>query len=340
MFKYYSPEQWDEMVAAYVGGMSKRDAATTHGASHTGLLRVLKERGVVRRKANDRIYHATVDETTFAEIDTEEKAYWLGFIAADGYVLSNGRVVGVSLAAQDRCHVEAFAAFLKWTGAIRDRRTGFSKGHSVTVDVSSPKLAADLARHGIHPRKTWTVLPWSGPVELMRHYWRGCFDGDGGLYWPDGKYARAHFCGTEAMVKGFAGFVGSAVGKSGSMRSVLASGKVSSREGRRHFQVHWGGNPTCRAIAELLYKDTVVALPRKRELADRLMAYESPYQLRHITAAELTELYTTHGSWNRTAKAIGATRQAVEWHAKKFGLLANRRTTLPTPYGSKQAEQE
>ena len=42
-----------------------------------------------------------VNEFFFDEIDSEEKAYWLGFIYADGYVNTNGNKFGINLSLKD-----------------------------------------------------------------------------------------------------------------------------------------------------------------------------------------------------------------------------------------------
>lgn len=51
-----------------------------------------------------------LDITVFDSIDTEEKAYWLGFMFADGYV-SKRYTVSLTLKESDRSHVERFARF-------------------------------------------------------------------------------------------------------------------------------------------------------------------------------------------------------------------------------------
>ena len=47
----------------------------------------------------------------FSEIDIEEKAYWLGFIYADGYV--TGSKLGIAIANLDRMHLEKFKKWLR-----------------------------------------------------------------------------------------------------------------------------------------------------------------------------------------------------------------------------------
>lgn len=48
----------------------------------------------------------------FENIDTEEKAYWLGFLYADGCVGSKESKVELSLAEKDLRHMEKFRSFI------------------------------------------------------------------------------------------------------------------------------------------------------------------------------------------------------------------------------------
>lgn len=48
----------------------------------------------------------------FEIIDTEEKAYWLGFLYADGSVSSSEDKIELGLAEQDMHHIEKFRDFI------------------------------------------------------------------------------------------------------------------------------------------------------------------------------------------------------------------------------------
>ncbi len=77
---------------------------------------ILVKNGVEMRsnKQNSRKY--SVNDDYFSIIDTEEKAYWLGFIFADGYISNkNGKRVGITLKSSDRDHIIKFAKAISAT---------------------------------------------------------------------------------------------------------------------------------------------------------------------------------------------------------------------------------
>ena len=94
------------------GKLSLAKVAGKYQIDRTHLSNTLKKLGIeVINKQN----LIRVDETVFNTIDTEEKAYWLGFMFADGFVLSADNTIGLDLAEKDFHHLEKYKKFLKFT---------------------------------------------------------------------------------------------------------------------------------------------------------------------------------------------------------------------------------
>jgi hypothetical protein len=281
--KRRTEEQWQEMIAAYAGGMSMTDAAAIHNSNGNVLGRQLSKRGIPRRGIKGQRYRATIDETRFSAVEDEATAYWLGFMYTDGYVmqLKHGGQwkFGIGLAIADRDHLLKFAAFLKYTGEVKvkQRRSGYGGGPTAEILVNSWPVCGNLIRLGCTQRKTWTLRPWIGPEHLMPHFWRGCLDGDGSLNYTvtrGNRSANVGFVGTEEMVGALSAFVQQRTGKPGCVYSKAAQGRQSSAEGKRSFFVNWGGNISCREIASIFYGNATVYLDRKMEKAREMMAHQ------------------------------------------------------------------
>ena len=63
-----------------------------------------------------------LNERYFENIDTGSKAYWLGFIAADGCVVNKKgkRLLYIELSKKDKCHLENFKKEVEYEGPIYD----------------------------------------------------------------------------------------------------------------------------------------------------------------------------------------------------------------------------
>jgi hypothetical protein len=112
----------------------------------------------------------------FNTIDTQEKAYWLGFLAADGAIFCNGRQYSITLDLQLRD--------LHWLERFRDiiapGATITKHGdRSYSVSIGSQEMVRDLMTLGIGPRKSNTLEWPSVPEGFVIPFLLGYFDGDG-----------------------------------------------------------------------------------------------------------------------------------------------------------------
>jgi hypothetical protein len=121
----------------------------------------------------------------FRVIDTAEKAYWLGFIAADGCVYIGGRqhTLSISLQLRDQHWLERFRDII----APEMKLSIHAKPRSCSLSIGSQELVADLLALGITPRKSNT-LEWPNvPEAHVIPFLLGYFDGDGCWYQRPGK---------------------------------------------------------------------------------------------------------------------------------------------------------
>lgn len=175
--------------------------------------------------------HSILYPDYFSEIDSYQKAYWLGFIAADGYLVNNpSKVVGITLAEQDLCVIENFMQAIGSSGNIQkikprniniDNKNYISQ-NQVRFTIGSKEMFDDLVNLGITPKKSFTL---KNIIDTLRYEYRdafiiGYFDGDGCVILPKGKieiktntfyssYAtQIRIRGTQEFLEGFKSHLG------------------------------------------------------------------------------------------------------------------------------------
>lgn len=156
--------------------------------SLTKLAKRLKlDRGTITKWVRESGIHIRVDGKTpinthtFSKIDTEEKAYWLGFLFADGSIYKT--TIELSLGLKDIDHLKKFKEFMKWKGEVKiDNKIGRCR-----MIFRDKITAKDLDALGCTERKSLTLkFPTEEqvPKEFQMAFIRGYFDGDGSINNP------------------------------------------------------------------------------------------------------------------------------------------------------------
>ena len=131
------------------------------------------------------------DKTYFKNIDSEEKAYWLGFIYADGYIVYNSNSatyeLGIELNAKDDYILQKFAYNLGNVHKVEYKHNNRNfNGYNYFTDscilrIYSKQICDDLISLNIIPNKTNSkVFPKCN--DYFFDFLRGFLDGDGCIY--------------------------------------------------------------------------------------------------------------------------------------------------------------
>lgn len=125
----------------------------------------------------------------FERIETELQAYLLGFYAADGSINEKRKTFRIHLSKKDSELVYLYKDIISPDArvfTVDEHNTTGRNGMIVTahesfgVDITSAKLCSDLVNLGIGYRKSYEELHIPEmPKELIIHFIRGYFDGDG-----------------------------------------------------------------------------------------------------------------------------------------------------------------
>ena len=127
-----------------------------------------------------------IHSNIFHHIDNEEKAYWLGFLYADGCVSKDSNRISLTL--KDKNHVLKFKEFIGIKKDIRIKNVKENDYYDITF--RNKQMHTDLIKNGCIPNKSLILkYPKHIPANLERHFIRGYFDGDGCLH----KYDYEHY---------------------------------------------------------------------------------------------------------------------------------------------------
>lgn len=238
----WSEDQMKYIVSEYKKGKTLSALGREFGVSYSTIRNLLKRKGI---KTEGNKHNFPRDEFYFSNIDSKEKAYWLGFLYADGCVHSNSNEISITL--KDRDHLEKFRKAIKSNNKIGesiDRR--FSSLPKIYhFSIKDKQLKSDLIKWGCVPNKSLSLTKIPNiPRDFVSHFIRGYFDGDGSLHWLNGtKNFRISFVGTAPFLKDI-------------QKELGLSLSLGQQEGNqsKYFQV--AGRKQVPMILDYIYKDS------------------------------------------------------------------------------------
>lgn len=194
----------DEYIKDYNNKPSISKLSRKYKISSENISNVLKSLGYEIINHQNKL---KFDETVFDSIDNEEKAYWLGFIFADGYISaydSDGKNrfnFELSLKGSDKEHLDKFNVFMKHEdpnhvkiGESKCFNTGSSCSRC-RWSIVNKHLWETLNSYGCTPKKLLTLTFPNTSIfkdkSLIKHFIRGYWDGDGCLSYFNKNHTKA-----------------------------------------------------------------------------------------------------------------------------------------------------
>lgn len=175
-----------DIINAYCSGQSSPEVARQFGLSKRTILRILKRYDIPTRSLSTSVRKHAVNEQYFDKIDTEDKAYWLGFLLADGNIGHTGRGGGarqlrVSLKRSDEKHLSKFLLAIQSAHQIKPVHRLEASHPASIIRITSKHMCSTLESMGWDNFKKHgcTKILDLVPSCLQRHMVRGLIDGDG-----------------------------------------------------------------------------------------------------------------------------------------------------------------
>ena len=198
----------------------------------------------------------------FNIIDTEEKAYWLGFLYADGYVRLDSYDVSITLQERDKEHLEKFKKFVNSPCKIAQKIVKLEDKQFMVYhfNINRKQIHEDLIKLGCTNKKSLTMkfpTEQQVPSYLLKHFVRGYIDGDGyiGLHTlKNGKIVIRI-----SITSGSLEFIQELVNKMNWQKNTIRKDKRSNC-----YCIEWGSLKNNQIMYDL-YENASVYLDRKYE---------------------------------------------------------------------------
>jgi hypothetical protein len=246
----------EDIILMYNQGLSCSKIATTFNCSESFINKKIAEQNITKRPGGS--YRRSYNQNFFNSIDTEGKAYWLGFLYADVCVqekLTGQKVI--SLAVKDK---EVIDKFIKSLDGDFITKT-YNEVH--VIHLTSKTMFNDLVHHGCIPRKSLVLKFPNLPHNLVNHFMRGYFDGDGSVFILHPKnYNKTNtiyknigigICGTKEFLSEYNKYLD------------CSKVKKDKRKEGNVWYLSISGTNKVKAFYEFIYKDATLYLTRKKD---------------------------------------------------------------------------
>ena len=266
-----------ELLTKYeTGKFTAVDLAKEYPVSSTAINRLLRRHGYKAKSQSELQRKYNIDETFFDVINTEEKAYFLGFLYADGYNNTDRSSVALSLKEDDKEILIRLNSLLQPTKPLgyykkNKLKRGFENSQNeYRLVIANKHISERLVELGCGKAKTHNLkFPTEEqvPSHLIRHFVRGYFDGDGSV--SGDKQKQFSFVGTIDFLLPLQQILVKELN--------FSKTKLDQRHEDREDSIRalrYCGINQCITFRDWLYKDATIYLERKKNIFDSCISFE------------------------------------------------------------------
>jgi hypothetical protein len=184
--------------------MSQVNIAQQFNTNQSEISKILKLNGIKHKKSRLNMSRIPLNINYFKEIDSNDKAYWLGFICADGSIKKSNNKI--TLTSKDFEIIEGFRQAIDSEHTISknvkfDKRT--NKTYTgYTIQITNELFTNHLINLGITCEKTDILEFPKIKKQYYSYFIAGLFDGDGSVSWcgKDKNHIRINFITTKEIL--------------------------------------------------------------------------------------------------------------------------------------------
>lgn len=177
-------DQDDAIIKLWNDGLTSKQIAEKYNVTSNSILGLLKRKGIDTSISSRKDLYSPVGNLNyFQQINTETKAWLLGFIFADGNITipankQNSAVFQLEIHSRD---IEVLHILCREIQYPLEKIRSCSNRNTVKVSFHSNTFCNHLYALGCLPKKAHTVDYPVIPQEFNSHFIRGLIDGDGSV---------------------------------------------------------------------------------------------------------------------------------------------------------------
>lgn len=261
----YKDEDFIQFCEEYSKNKNAKEIAIREGIPLQTLYYYIRKLGY---KQSKRLHD--LNEDYFRIINTQNKAYILGFIMADGCVCKSeptksapDRLV-INISIKDKCILEFIKNELECSYPIREfipAESTYSNNKMCSLTINSMKLCNDLIKHGVVPNKTGKESFPNMPNKLKRHFIRGFLDGDGWITNGSKDTKVIGFISNQQMLLSLRDEIANNIYVYGSAN--IVEDYRESRKNKNIYVLEYAHKNDIKQLKEFLYKNANFFLERK-----------------------------------------------------------------------------
>ena len=262
-YQKFSEELYQRIIKLHLDGLLHKDISYRLLVSHQGINTTLDRNGIPRMSISQRNQHIKRNSNYFDKIDTPNKAYVLGMIFADGnnYCIPGKNALTIVLQEEDRDVLERIRQEIEYDAPLHFDNMKKKKEvyhNTYRLVVCDEYMCHKLLELGVVNNKSLKItFPNYISEELLPHFIRGYFDGDGSVYYDNKRHkAGTSICGTYNFVS----HISDILHKMGIKNHIYHPKQCGDND---TYVVVTSGNKSSYSFLTWLYQDADIKMERK-----------------------------------------------------------------------------
>lgn len=241
---------------------SQKEIGEIFNISQSQVGNILKKAGIKLPKSRLNMSKLALDVDYFKTIDSPEKAYWLGFICADGCIYKDGGKLTIMVKDREIC--EKFKAAIKSDHKISDREVYDKRTDKIytesSIQITNTLFVSNLINLGVTSKKS-SVLSFPDIKESYYSYFiAGLFDGDGSISFRSNGKIACNLISTKEVLNFIQEYLENTF-------NILPKSLTKVSENCDNvFKIYWQSDEDCLKLLNFIYQgNKKIYLTRKYE---------------------------------------------------------------------------